>query len=95
MLPGVPCVPCGLQLMSTGQLQCCAHFHSPSHMWGHTGGVRSEEEARALNARIAKLTTTLEGVNAEHSMLLEQVGGGGRREVAHRQRPVPGRMPVV
>ncbi|KAG2493473.1 hypothetical protein HYH03_008290 [Edaphochlamys debaryana] len=37
------------------------------------GGVRSEEETRALNARIEKLTGILEGVNAEHSMLLEQV----------------------
>eukprot|EP00195_Chlamydomonas_chlamydogama_P009299 CAMPEP_0202915398 /NCGR_PEP_ID=MMETSP1392-20130828/65575_1 /ASSEMBLY_ACC=CAM_ASM_000868 /TAXON_ID=225041 /ORGANISM="Chlamydomonas chlamydogama, Strain SAG 11-48b" /LENGTH=937 /DNA_ID=CAMNT_0049607407 /DNA_START=168 /DNA_END=2981 /DNA_ORIENTATION=- len=37
------------------------------------GGVRSEEETRALNARIEKLTSVLEGVNTEHSMLLEQV----------------------
>jgi hypothetical protein len=40
-----------------------------------SGGVRSEEESRALHARIEKLTTILEGVNTEHSMLLEQVGG--------------------
>jgi hypothetical protein len=38
------------------------------------GGHRSDDEARALNARIAKLTEILEGVNAEHSMLLDQVG---------------------
>ena len=37
------------------------------------GGVRSEEETRALNARIEKLAGVLEGVNGEHSMLLEQV----------------------
>ena len=37
------------------------------------GGVRSEEETRVLNARIEKLTQVLEGVNAEHGMLLEQV----------------------
>ncbi|KAL6756441.1 hypothetical protein V8C86DRAFT_2647977 [Haematococcus lacustris] len=37
------------------------------------GGVRSEEESRALHARIEKLTAVLEGVNAEHSMLLDQV----------------------
>lgn len=37
------------------------------------GGVRSEEETRSLNARIEKLTVVLEGVNAEHSMLMEQV----------------------
>jgi hypothetical protein len=37
------------------------------------GGHRSDDEARALNARIAKLTEILEGVNAEHAMLLEQV----------------------
>ena len=40
------------------------------------GGVRSEEETRALNARIEKLTAVLEGVNNEHSMLLEQVRAG-------------------
>ncbi len=37
------------------------------------GGVRSEEETRALNGRIEKLTTVLEAVNTEHSMLMEQV----------------------
>ena len=37
-------------------------------------GVRSDEETRQLNARIAQLTGVLEGVNAEHGMLLEQVG---------------------
>ena len=52
------------------------HFTS-SFAW-HTqvaraGGVRSDEEVRALNARIAKLTSVLEEVNSEHSMLLEQV----------------------
>ena len=36
--------------------------------------MRSEEETRALNARIEKLTQLLEGVNHEYSMLLEQVG---------------------
>mmetsp|Transcript_9124 Transcript_9124/g.17160 ORF Transcript_9124/g.17160 Transcript_9124/m.17160 type:complete len:907 (-) Transcript_9124:51-2771(-) len=36
-------------------------------------GVRSEEETRALNARIEKLTAILEGVNAEHGTLLQQV----------------------
>lgn len=36
-------------------------------------GVRSDEETRALTARIERLTQVLEGVNAEHSMLLEQV----------------------
>ena len=37
------------------------------------GGERSDDEKRALNARIEKLTSQLEGVNAEHSMLTEQV----------------------
>ncbi|PNH02795.1 Coiled-coil domain-containing protein 39 [Tetrabaena socialis] len=37
------------------------------------GGMRSEEETRALNTRIEKLTSILEGINQEHSMLLEQV----------------------
>ncbi|GAX79427.1 hypothetical protein CEUSTIGMA_g6868.t1 [Chlamydomonas eustigma] len=37
------------------------------------GGHRTEDETRLLNARIEKLTGILEGVNAEHGMLLEQV----------------------
>ena len=37
------------------------------------GGQRSEDETRGLNARIERLTGVLEGVNAEHGMLLEQV----------------------
>lgn len=36
-------------------------------------GHRTDDEARALNARIERLTLVLEGVNAEHSMLLDQV----------------------
>ncbi|CAG9467503.1 unnamed protein product [Pedinophyceae sp. YPF-701] len=36
-------------------------------------GERTDEEKRALNARIEELTQELEGVNAEHSMLLSQV----------------------
>jgi hypothetical protein len=38
-------------------------------------GVRSDEETRQLNARIEQLTAVLEGINGEHSMLLEQAGG--------------------
>lgn len=37
------------------------------------GGHRSDDEARVLNGRIQKLTETLQGVNVEHTMLLEQV----------------------
>ena len=37
------------------------------------GGERSDDETRVLNGRIAKLTETLEGVNAEHGMLSGQV----------------------
>ena len=37
------------------------------------GGQRSEVETKMLNVRIEKLTSLLEGVNAEHGMLLEQV----------------------
>ena len=37
------------------------------------GGERSDDETRVLNGRIAKLTETLEGVNAEHSMISGQV----------------------
>ena len=36
-------------------------------------GVRSDEETKKLNAKIAKLTEVLDGVNAEHSMLTAQV----------------------
>lgn len=36
-------------------------------------GVRSHEETKKLNAKIAKLTEVLDGVNAEHTMLAAQV----------------------
>lgn len=36
-------------------------------------GERSDEETTVLNERIKSLTTELEGVNAQHSMLLSQV----------------------
>lgn len=36
-------------------------------------GVRSDEETKKLNAKIAKLTQVLDGVNAEHAMLAAQV----------------------
>ena len=36
-------------------------------------GVRSDEETKKLNAKIAKLTQVLDGVNAEHTMLAAQV----------------------
>lgn len=36
-------------------------------------GTRSDEETKQLNAKIAKLTEALEGVNAEHAMLTAQV----------------------
>ena len=36
-------------------------------------GVRSDEETKKLNAKIAKLTQVLDGVNAEHTMLASQV----------------------
>ncbi|KAF5827559.1 coiled-coil domain-containing protein 39 [Dunaliella salina] len=49
------------------------------------GGVRSDEEVRALNARISKLTGVLEKVNAEHSMLLEQVKHS-EEDLLHVQR---------
>lgn len=35
-------------------------------------GKRSDDEVRAMNARIERLTGMLENVNAEHTMLLEQ-----------------------
>ena len=36
-------------------------------------GHRTEDESRALHARIKVLTEVLDGVNSEHGMLLEQV----------------------
>lgn len=36
-------------------------------------GHRSDDEARALNSKIQKLTEVLEGVNTEHAMLMDQV----------------------
>ena len=36
-------------------------------------GVRSDEETKKLNAKIAKLTQVLDGVNSEHTMLAAQV----------------------
>ncbi|KAL0035076.1 hypothetical protein WJX79_010085 [Trebouxia sp. C0005] len=37
------------------------------------GGTRTDEETKHLNAKIAKLTEVLDGVNAEHAMLTSQV----------------------
>lgn len=39
-------------------------------------GHRTEDETRALGEKIEQLTGVLEGVNAEHAMLMEQVGAG-------------------
>jgi len=36
-------------------------------------GTRTDEETKHLNAKIAKLTEVLDGVNAEHAMLTSQV----------------------
>lgn len=36
-------------------------------------GLRSDEETKKLNAKIAKLTQVLDGVNSEHTMLAAQV----------------------
>jgi hypothetical protein len=57
------------------------------------GGHRSDDEARTLNARIAKLTEILEGVNAEHAMLLEQVCSFARQTCHAALRMV--RLPAV
>ena len=56
------------------------------------GGERSDDETRVLNGRIAKLTETLEGVNAEHSLLSGQVKKaeedlGGLQMLLQRQPP--------
>lgn len=41
-------------------------------------GHRSEDETRALNLRIEQLSKAMEGVAAQHSMLVGQVGGACR-----------------
>ena len=43
------------------------------HRIARAGGHRSDDEARALNARIADLSKLLETVSAEHTMLTTQV----------------------
>lgn len=43
------------------------------HRIARAGGHRSDDEARALNARIADLSKLLETVSAEHNMLTTQV----------------------
>lgn len=54
-------------------LHLCPITQEMERRIARAGGHRSDDEARALNARIAKLSEILEGVNAEHAMLLEQV----------------------
>jgi hypothetical protein len=41
-------------------------------------GHRTEDETRALRDRIEQLGSMLAGANAEHAMLLGQVGGARR-----------------
>jgi hypothetical protein len=43
------------------------------HRIARAGGHRSDDEARALNARIADLSKLLEAVNSQHAMLTAQV----------------------
>jgi hypothetical protein len=43
------------------------------HRIARAGGHRSDDEARALNARIADLGKLLETVSSEHAMLTSQV----------------------
>ncbi|KAF8063069.1 CCDC39 [Scenedesmus sp. PABB004] len=57
------------QLLRQGELM----YAEMERRIARAGGRRSDDEARALNARIAQLTEVLAGVNAEHAMLLGQV----------------------
>jgi hypothetical protein len=43
------------------------------HRIARAGGHRSDDEARALNARIADLSKLLETVSSEYAMLTTQV----------------------
>lgn len=47
------------------------------HRIARAGGHRSDDEARALNARIADLGQLLETVSSEHNMLTTQVSACG------------------
>lgn len=62
------------------------------HRIARAGGHRSDDEARALNARIVDLSKLLETVSAEHNMLTTQVRG--RRRSSSRVNaavlPLPG-----
>lgn len=49
-------------------------------------GQRTDEEAKALTARIDKLTTILEGVNVEYTMLVDQVKQAEEDLLQARQR---------
>jgi hypothetical protein len=52
-------------------LSCC--LQEMEHRIARAGGYRSDDEARALNARIADLSKLLETVSSEHAMLTTQV----------------------
>lgn len=62
------CMVQGLWLYSGGAQEM-------EHRIARAGGHRSDDEARALNARIADLSKLLETVSAEHNMLTTQVRG--------------------
>ena len=64
------CMPC---LMSALTRTPAPPSFQMERKVARAGGVRSEEETRALNARIEKLTIVLESVNSENGMLLDQV----------------------
>lgn len=54
-------------------LLCPACLQEMEHRIARAGGHRSDDEARALNARIADLSKLLETVSSEHAMLTTQV----------------------
>lgn len=54
----------------------CVFPQEMEHRIARAGGHRSDDEARALNVRIADLSQLLETVSSEHSMLTTQVSRG-------------------
>lgn len=52
---------------------CPACLQEMEHRIARAGGHRSDDEARALNARITDLSKLLETVSSEHAMLTTQV----------------------
>ena len=69
------CGMCGNQVVSQQEMLYDVDFRlqvMERHV-ARASGVRSDEESKKLNAKIATLTEVLDGVNIEHAMLTPQV----------------------